>query len=165
MTMLSSSLRTAEALVTLTLLAAGCSVGGFPAPAASPGGTPAFERVLDRIGDDGKIDRVTALQAFALAFSPPPGVSVPAGPAETIPSGTGPLRWVLAHFGELTPAQQRAVRAVTPRPSSRPVAAGGEMVLMAAGQQSQSYPGFRVDVAAEHHQVGLVAAGEQVGDR
>src|SRR6516162_5288173 len=101
-------------LAAILLLASACGGGPASTPTAEHC-EPAFQRVLDRIGDDGTIDRDTALQAFALAFTPPPGVSVPAGPSEPIPSGSGPLRWVTGHLAELTPAQQRAVRAVVPR--------------------------------------------------
>jgi hypothetical protein len=123
-------------LLLTVLLAAAC---GGSVPAARPAaqrGEPAFERVLDRIGDDGTIDRDTALQAFALAFAPAPGVSTPPGPAEPIASGSGPLRWVVAHLDELTPAQRRAVRAVVPRPA-RTAAATAAVTLMAAGEQAQ----------------------------
>jgi len=103
-------------LAAALLLAAACA--GGPAPhAAADRGEPAFQRVLDRVADDGAIDRTTALQAFALAFTPPPGMTRPPGPAETIVSGSGPLRWVVPHLAELTPAQQRAVRAAVPRPA------------------------------------------------
>ena len=103
-------------LLAALLVVSACGGGPASAPAAQRG-EPAFQRVLDRIGNDGAIDRDTALQAFALAFTPPPGVSVPAGPSEPIVSGSGPLRWAVGHLAELTPAQQRAVQAVVPRPA------------------------------------------------
>jgi hypothetical protein len=118
-------------LLAALLLVTACGSGPAPTPAAAHS-EPAFERVLDRIGDDGKIDRDTALQAFALAFTPPPGVRTPAGPSETIPSGSGPLRWVSAHLADLTPAQRRAVQAAVPRPARTTAA-----TLMAAGEQAQ----------------------------
>jgi hypothetical protein len=118
-------------VATVLLLGSACGGGAASSPAAEHG-EPAFQRVLDRIGDDGTIDRDTALQAFALAFTPPPGVSVPAGPSESILSGSGPLRWVTGHLAELTPAQQRAVRAVVPRPARTT-----SVRLMAATEQAQ----------------------------
>jgi hypothetical protein len=118
-------------LIAVVLLASACG-SGQASTTAAPHGEPAFQRVLDRIGDDGTIDRETALQAFALAFTPPPGVSVPAGPSEPILSGSGPLRWVTGHMAELTPAQQRAVRAVVPRPARTT-----SVTLMAATEQAQ----------------------------
>lgn len=85
-------------LIALVVLAlAGACAGGSTPGAAAPGGEPALQRVLDRIGDDGTIDRDTALQAFAVAFTPPPGVSRPPGPSRQIASGSGPLRWVSGH--------------------------------------------------------------------
>jgi hypothetical protein len=110
------------ALVTLVLAVACGSGSGAPRAAALPGGEPAFQRVLDRVGDDGSIDRDTALAAFAVAFTTPPGVSRPPGPSEPVASGSGPLRWVVGHLGELTPDQRRAVLAVVP-PPPRPTAA------------------------------------------
>src|SRR5262245_40517962 len=98
----------AAAMIGLALVAVDCTGGGTPTSSTSPAGVPAFQRVLARIGADGTIDRDTALQAFALAFGPLPGVHVPAGPAEEIPSGSGPLRWVLAQFSRLTQAQRTA---------------------------------------------------------
>jgi hypothetical protein len=113
-------------LVATLLVTVTCGGGQAPAPAAQTGET-AFQRVLDRIGDDGTIDRDTALQTFALAFAPPPGVRTPPGPLEPILSGSGPLRWVTAHLAELTPAERRAVESVVPRPeqptSTTPLAA------------------------------------------
>jgi hypothetical protein len=117
------------------LLAGACGGGSAPAR-TSQRGLPAFQRVLDRIGDDGAIDRDTALQAFALAFTPPPGVKRPPGPSEPIQSGSGPLRWVMSHFNELTPAQQRAVRAVVPRPSRTEASRPDGMTLLASGEQA-----------------------------
>jgi len=104
-------------LLVATLLGVIGACGGVAEPAAPPSDEPAFQRVLDRIGDDGTIDRVTALQAFALAFTPPPGVNEPPGSSGPILSGSGPLRWVTAHVAELTPAQRRAVRSVVPPPA------------------------------------------------
>jgi hypothetical protein len=92
--------------------------GGRLAPTVPPGDDAAFQRVLDRIGDDGTIDRDTALQAFALAFTPPPGVTTPPGSTDPILSGSGALRWVTADLAQLTPAQRRAVQSAVVRPAS-----------------------------------------------
>jgi hypothetical protein len=123
----------AVVLVTVT----GCS-GGTSASGGQGGGgsRPAFEAVLDRVHDDGTIDKDTALQAFALAFGPLPGVRPLSGAPEDILSGSGPLRWVLGHFSELTPAQQRAVRAAIGKPGGRALSRADGPVLMASTEQS-----------------------------
>lgn len=103
-------------LVTLALLATACSgsssgraraatkANGGPAPAST-----AWGKVLARIGPDGTVDRQTALQAFALAFGPVPGVRVPNGPKGRVTSGSEALRWAVRFRDEMTPAQQGAV--------------------------------------------------------
>jgi hypothetical protein len=115
------------------LLAVTGACGGRLVPSMSAtGGDAAFQRVLDRIGDDGTIDRDTALQAFALAFTPPPGVTTPPGPTDPILSGSGALRWVTAQLAELTPAQRRAVESAVPRPANTTAA-----MLPALTEQAQ----------------------------
>src|SRR5215471_10222465 len=107
------------------LVTAGCGGGPGPTTAPTGGGEPAFQRVLDRIGPDGQIDKTTALQAFAVAFGRLPGVPRPHGPAMRLGSGTGPLRWVMALLGQVTPAQRAAVLAVVPKPAGATAAADG----------------------------------------
>jgi hypothetical protein len=124
-------------LVAALMMATACSGAQHGRPGATPDRSePAFERVLDRISDTGAIDKDTALQAFALAFTPPPGVPRPAGPAEPIMSGTGPLRWVTAHLAELTPPQQQAVKAVARRPAAAAASRADGLVLMASSEQA-----------------------------
>jgi hypothetical protein len=129
----------AATILGAALLAGACGVGPAPAASSAPAarGEPAFQRVLDRIGPDGSVDRDTALQAFAVAFGPPPGVRRPPGPSEPIPDGSGPLRWVLAHLGELTPAQRRAVLAVMPKPAGASAARADGTTLAASTGQTQ----------------------------
>lgn len=65
--------------------------------------------MLSGIGAGGEVDAHTALQAFALAFGPVPGVLVPSGPKGRVLEGGGPLRWVLQHRDSLSGAQRTAV--------------------------------------------------------
>lgn len=69
----------------------------------------AWQQVLDRIGPDGRFDLDAALAAFVLAFGPLPGVPEPPGPRTERPDGSGPLRWLLGHWDELTPDQHSAI--------------------------------------------------------
>ncbi|HLL64835.1 MAG TPA: nidogen-like domain-containing protein [Micromonosporaceae bacterium] len=80
---------------------------------AVPGTTQrtAWETVLSRIGADGRVDLATALQAFALAVTPLPGVKVPPGPIGDIGSGSGPVRWLLGHRNALTTRQSHVLTA------------------------------------------------------
>ena len=80
-------------------------------PAGEAGGRTAWERVLERIGPDGKVDLKTALAAFSVAVGPLPGVPEPVGRRDRIASGTGAIRWIESHRLELTGAQRAAVDA------------------------------------------------------
>jgi hypothetical protein len=70
--------------------------------------TTAWQTVLAGIGRNGTVSKRTALQAFALAFGPLPGVSVPSGPTGEVVSGTVAVRWIRGYWSQLTPAQQAA---------------------------------------------------------
>jgi len=79
----------------------------------------AWEGVLDRIAPDGEVSFETALDAFSLAVGPLPGVPMPAGRRERIPSGTGPIRWLGGYRDRLTEAQRAAVdRYLAPDPGA-----------------------------------------------
>jgi hypothetical protein len=88
--------------------------GTLPAPTDGvAAASSAWEQVLTQIEPDGTVTAGTALQAFSLAFGPLPGVTVPAGPAGQIRSGSGALRWLVAHWAEITDEQRaEAVRLV-----------------------------------------------------
>jgi N,N-dimethylformamidase beta subunit-like protein len=78
----------------------------------------------------GRPDAATALQAFALAVAPLPGVRVPKGPRGSIPEGTLATSWVLANYGRLTPGVRQAVDRVLRRAfglSGRAGAAGAQL--------------------------------------
>ena len=74
----------------------------------------AWQAVLDQVQPDGTVSAQTALQAFAVAFGPLPGVSVPPGDPGTIPSGTAALRWLVGHWQAITPEQRAAAAALVP---------------------------------------------------
>jgi hypothetical protein len=86
-------------------LTTGCTGQRRTAPGAQPHGS-AWETVLAGIGPNGEVDQQTATQAFSLAVTPLPGVSVPSGPAVQIRSGSAAIRWVLGYLAQL-PADQR----------------------------------------------------------
>ena len=86
----------------------GRTVAAASAPAAPP--ATAWQQVLSQIGPDGSISKQTALEAFVLAVGPLPGVRRPAGPAQVIEDGSGPVRWLLGYYSQLSAAQQAAVR-------------------------------------------------------
>ncbi|MGH8926280.1 MAG: hypothetical protein ACRDWA_16880 [Acidimicrobiia bacterium] len=58
---------------------------------------------------EGQPTKGAALEAFAIAFGPLPGVETPDFEEQPYPSGTGPLRWVLSHWDFLTQEQKSAV--------------------------------------------------------
>jgi hypothetical protein len=95
----------------------GTSVSGCSSGAAAPRSTSsvaqesAWQHALDQVQPDGTVSLPTALSAFSLAVGPIPGAAAPAGSAATIPSGTLAVSWVLGKWGQLTSAQQQAVRA------------------------------------------------------
>ena len=116
--------RMAALALGVLLLAAGCHAGGSQ-PATNPGtsdpsatGGPelsaAWNSVLDQIGPDGAVSTDTALQAFALAFGPMPGVNTPPGGAGVIPDGSFAVRWLMGHWTQLTSAQRAAAVKLVP---------------------------------------------------
>ena len=72
--------------------------------------TTAYAAELENVNEDGVRSLDSSLKLFALAIAPLPGVDV-ATDRTGVPSGTLALRDILAHYGELTPAQQAAVDA------------------------------------------------------
>jgi hypothetical protein len=87
-----------------------------PAP-GSPGPTPsdlpdatrtAWENAVSGIERDGRVPLQTALQAFSVVYGQLPGVEMPPGDPAFTGSATGPVRWLLGHWEELTAEQQAA---------------------------------------------------------
>jgi hypothetical protein len=104
-------LRLLAPLVVLTVLAAGCTSTKKAAPSPSTAARSAWAQTLAEVAEDGTVSLATALKAFVLAIGPVPGVAAPDGPSAEIASGSIAVKWVLAHWAELTAAQQTAVRA------------------------------------------------------
>jgi von Willebrand factor type D domain len=100
----------------------------------------AFERVLDGIADDGSITPRLALNAFAIAYGPLPGVKRPAGPAGGPPSATEAMMLVARVWDRLTPAQQRAVDEALGAPHD----ATSPPVARAAAPKLTPNPGYQV---------------------
>jgi hypothetical protein len=90
---------------------------GTSGPAASlePGESSppsaAWDAVRAEIRRDGTVPLDTALAAFELAVGDLPGVETPGEPVG-LTSGSGPTRWLLGHWDELTPEQKSAVEAL-----------------------------------------------------
>lgn len=119
----------ARTLVTLfALLLAACSSGdgddgsegGSSTPTsdtattasrlAEPPPTTAWEAVLAGLTDEPSLQ--TAIDAFSVAFQPIAGATPTTLPAGYTGSGSGPLRWLLAHWDELDDAQRAEVESI-----------------------------------------------------
>lgn len=103
----------AAALIALVGMTAACSGSTSPkvgATASASGQESAWQRTLDQVQPDGSVPLATALSAFDLAIGPIPGANPPAGSSQDIVSGTIAVNWILAKWGQLTTAQQAAVR-------------------------------------------------------
>ena len=70
----------------------------------------AWGRVLEQIRPDGGVSKRTALDAFAVAYGPLPGVRVPAGSKTAAQSGTLAAEWILSYLPQLTAPQRRVVQ-------------------------------------------------------
>ena len=79
-----------------------------PGPAGSPTTRPltAWDEIVAKMGPNGEVSLEMALQAFSLAVAPLPGVELPKAPRARLKSGTPAVRWLLAHWSELTAEQQ-----------------------------------------------------------
>ena len=121
-------------IVAGALLASACtstsSAPGDGVPPTDADEPSAFELLVSEVSGD-VVPLDTALAAFSLAIGSLPGVDIPDGRRDMIRSGTGPLRWVRAHWDELTVDQQEAVnRYVSGEPADASGLAG--MVMAAA---------------------------------
>jgi hypothetical protein len=97
------------------------AVAGTPR-AATPELT-VWQNIETTASEDGTVPLRTALQAFGYLFGPLPGVPAPEGkpdPADFRVSGSGPIRWVLSHWDELTDAQRKAFLEKTIPPDDPP---------------------------------------------
>lgn len=142
--------------------------GGGSTSTAKPA-TPsqsAWQATLGHIGADGKVDTQTALQAFALAIGPLPGVTAPSGSTEHIPSGSGALRWTVGHLSELTKEQQTAVLKYVPAPSASTTALNNQHLSVAAVTAAKLPTTYPADLATDqaHFQSLVDAASSTISD-
>jgi hypothetical protein len=117
-------------------------------PLASGPPEPAndWQRVLAGIGHDGRVPLETALAAFELAIGDLPGVDTP-GERVELSSGSGPIRWLLGHWDELSLEQQDAVETLlSPLPATGLV--GGGPVGASIGRNRGSQVRLQEDQAA-----------------
>lgn len=114
-----SSRRPRVGIVVLTLLLGACN-GASPAVQSTPSPSPvptAWDTVLDRMGEGGRVDLETAMQAFSLAVAPLPGVELPDGTPGGMFEATLAVDWLVDHLEELTPEQRAAAEPwITPPP-------------------------------------------------
>src|SRR5205823_3319081 len=112
-------------VIMLTLAALACGMfaspvatTGVPSPAASASpqpasptpATPAFDAIIAMLGPKGEVSPEMALQAFALAIAPPPGVTPPAGTLGNVDADAA-VAWVSQVWDQLSPAQQSSITA------------------------------------------------------
>lgn len=71
-------------------------------------------RAVIRVGADGQVGLRAARQVFAATIAPLPGVHPPKRGYPRVRDGSGPVSWVLAHWAQLTAAQQAAVLKALP---------------------------------------------------
>jgi hypothetical protein len=141
--------------------------------------TTAWAKVLARVGPDGRVSTQTALEAFALAIGPLPGVKVPSGPHGTIESGDLAVDWALALLPKLSPELRRAIdRDLGLRDGSRTTAGASGSPKLACSRltnfgNSKFHPSATLTAEAKHwaavegngahldHQLGLcIVAGK-----
>ncbi len=94
------------ALLMVGICLTGC---GSQSTSAHPAPQTAWQKLLGSIDADGHESTQTALQAFALAIGPVPGVQVPSGTPGEIFSGSIAVEMVMNHWAELTANQQQAI--------------------------------------------------------
>jgi hypothetical protein len=71
--------------------------------------TAAWGKVLEQVNPNGTVSKTTALEAFALAYGPLPGIHPPRGGRETVPSGTLAGAWVLRYLPKLSRRLRKAI--------------------------------------------------------
>jgi hypothetical protein len=102
-----------------------------PGP-SEPEASDAWGKVTAGIARDGTIPLEVALQAFALAIGPLPGVEVPSGDIPPLSSGSEPIRWLIGHWDELTPEQQAAAATHLGLPTPEEVARQQDVASLVA---------------------------------
>src|SRR4051794_13197373 len=124
------------------------------APSVGPGET-AFDQVIAMLGPDGTATPEIALEAFALAVAPLPGVTVRQGPNEW-PDADAAVAWVAHVWDQLDPAQQKAIgQALNDLPD--PYSEAGQSPV---ADPAVTLAAFRPMTAAADRNCGLSASGE-----
>jgi len=151
---LSPALRRLAALLTVLLFATGCNLLGqsTSTPVPSPSSTPAlyqpqsaWERALEDIGDDGQFSKDAALNLFATAFGPLPGVDVRQD-LTGIGDRTLAIQAVMHVYGDLTPDQQSAVTDKIKPPADSELLTGHSAPLLAGLGAVAAAPAYDVKV-------------------
>jgi hypothetical protein len=100
----------AAAIVAGAVILGASACGGNPRNiSADPQPATVWDKITSGINDDGTVGLATALAAFSYAVTPLPGVDLPEGEPEDLPSASGPVAWLLSHFDELTVEQKLVV--------------------------------------------------------
>ncbi len=110
-------------LAALVVIVVALLNGGSPPPAPiAVSDLSPYEQLWAKEQPDGTVDMDTALQAFALAIAPLPGVTPPAGaqtPMYERMDGTFAVDWITPYLDQLTPDQRTAVdTALAPDPNA-----------------------------------------------
>ena len=121
---------------------------GADTVAGSPSDLSPYDQLQAQVGPNGEVTKDMALQAFALAIAPLPGVTVPTGAppnqAEQA-DATFAVLWILPYLDQLTSDQRAVVESVrTPDPSApsitpQPVGAFDTRVVFAASKTGSEY--------------------------
>ncbi len=120
-----------------------------PTPLSSSDLSP-YEQLWAQVQPDGTVSQETALEAFAVAIAPLPGVTPPAGattPLSERMDGTFAIDWLLPYYDQLTPDQQRAVDAALAPDPNAPVHSPESSdttpgIVLADATPEQFYDGF-----------------------
>jgi hypothetical protein len=110
-------------LVAVVLLAVAVGVNtvlpGAASPSAAPDTESAYAKLFDQVGPNGEVTKEIALEAFALAIAPLPGITPPTGaPVQEYErlDGTFAIDWIRPYIDELPPAQKQVVMSVVAAP-------------------------------------------------
>ena len=169
-----NAIRAVVVFVVLCSMAGCASVSPVTSPSASESSTTADEssdlhQLLNQVGADGSVSMDTALQAFALAIAPLPGVTPPSGPPAPVYEqldGTFAIDWLTPYLDDITPDQKAAVMAaLTPasdalviQPTDTPPAAPDASPNGAVPRDALAAgPGFVADTGNDPLYFDLVA--------
>lgn len=124
----------------------------------------AWTRLEDRILDEGGVTEEIALDAFALAFGPLPGVDPPQGALARPISGTESLRWISRYEDDLTDEQRRAVARVVTGNRQAIEGGGDDGALPAHARPATILPDLSDERLAELERLAY-RLRDDIGDR